>query len=85
MDRYSWTYFKLQRQFKKQGYKQVTRQQLREYVEQFLWKRHRPDTFVLQKDIILSVTPNQFFDYQTLLIKKQTAIGLDQIDLFHLD
>lgn len=84
MDKYTLSYFKLKRQFQAQGYKEVSTGQLREYVEQFLWRRQKPDTFKQQKEMILSVTPNQLFDYETLKIKKDNSLKWQDIDFGQL-
>lgn len=84
MRKFYWTFFCLKRQFKKQGYANVTTNELREFVQSFLWKRHMPNTWKQQKESILSITPNLYFDYKAMMIQKQPTIPLSEIDFTKL-
>lgn len=53
------------------GYKSVNERELLNYVTEYRWKKKPPKSIVACRQDILSITPNEFFDYQQL--KAQTS------------
>lgn len=72
------------REFHQKGYQHVYEQDICEYLEQFLWKRQRPIYYVEQVNVIVNMTPNQFFDYKTLQIQATPIQSLDDLDFSEL-
>lgn len=85
IDRLSVWFFLKAREFHKMGYKDVNPKNIREFCEDFLWKRHKPEQYKALKSAIQHITPNQYFDYQTLLIQMNDTKDFKQIDFSQLD
>ncbi|MBS4762044.1 hypothetical protein KG089_04840 [Carnobacteriaceae bacterium zg-ZUI252] len=85
IDRLSIWFLLKAREFHKLGYTHVSAKQIRDYCERFLWKRNKPDTYKQLKSAIQHITPNQFFDYQTLLIQMNQDNDVSSIDFSQLD
>lgn len=85
MDRLSVWFLLKAREFHKLGYKQVSAKNIREFCETFLWKRNKPIGYKNLKEAIQHITPNQYFDYQTLLIQMDPSTDFKTIDFSQLD
>lgn len=85
IDRLSVWFLLKARQFHKMGYKEVSAKHIRLFCETFLWKRHKPETYKQLKQAIQHITPNQYFDYQTLLIQMDTITSVKDIDFSELE
>lgn len=85
IDRLSVWFFLKAREFHKMGYKDVSAKNIREFCESFLWKRNKPSEYKSLKNAIQHVTPNQYFDYQTLLIQMNATTDFKHIDFSQLD
>lgn len=85
INRLSVWFFLKAREFHKMGYKDVNAKNIREFCEDFLWKRHKPEQYKMLKNAIKHITPNQYFDYQTFLIQMNDTKDFTQIDFSQLD
>lgn len=85
IDRLSIWFFLKTREFHKMGYQEVSSKNIRHFCEDFLWKRHKPNNYKSLKKAIQQITPNQYFDYQTLLIQINTTKDFKNIDFSQLD
>ena len=76
-----WIYFK-QSQFFDLGYTEVSSEDLWNYCLNFLWKHKRPDQYYLEVEDILSIQPNEYFNYASL---KATVYDVPSLDEMKLD
>lgn len=85
IDRLSVWFLLKARQFHQMGYKNVRANHIREYCDTFLWKRNKPTEYKALKEAIQHITPNHYFDYQTLLIQMNATTDFKHIDFSELD
>ena len=73
------------RQFHQQGYPTVDAEDLWDYFRDFLWRKQTPTLYYHQVCAVLALTPNQYFDFVSLAVQRQTDTSLDDMsfeDLF---
>ncbi len=67
--------------FAKQGYQEVTIEDLWEFCENFLWKHKRPARYFEKVRDIMAIEPNDYFTYASLKAQVYNVSSLDEIDL----
>lgn len=67
--------------FAKQGYEEVTTDDLWEYCINFLWKHQRPERYFEEVRDIMGIQPNDYFTYASLKAQVYNVSSLDDMDL----
>ncbi len=67
--------------FAKQGYKEVTTEDLWEFCLNFLWKHKRPQRYFEEVRDIMAIEPNDYFTYESLKAQVYNVSSLDEMDL----
>lgn len=67
--------------FAKQGYNEVSTDDLWEYCQQFLWKHKRPERYFEEVRDIMAIEPNDYFTYASLKAQVYNVSSLDEMDL----
>ena len=67
--------------FAKQGYNEVSTDDLWEYCQQFLWKHKRPERYFGEVRDIMAIEPNDYFTYASLKAQVYNVSSLDEMDL----
>lgn len=66
--------------FAKDGYKEVTTEDLWDYCLNFLWKRERPERYFEEVRDIMNIEPNDYFTYASLQAQVYDVSSLDKMD-----
>ena len=66
--------------FAKQGYKEVTTEDLWEFCLGFLWKHKRPARYFEEVRDIMAIEPNDYFTYASLKAQVYSVSSLDEMD-----
>ncbi|GAA0366090.1 hypothetical protein GCM10008932_17840 [Alkalibacterium iburiense] len=72
---------KKQNEFRRNGYDQVSVEDLWEYCTDFLWKRQRPERYYQEIEDILSIQSNDYFNYASLKAQVYSISSLDEMEL----
>lgn len=80
-DRYELWLQKKQKEFKKNGYDQVSVEDLWEYCTDFLWKHQRPERYYQEVEGIVSIQLNDYFNYASLKAQVYSISSLDEMEL----
>lgn len=67
--------------FAKQGYQEVSTEDLWEYCENFLWKHKQPTRYFEKVRDIMAIEPNDYFTYASLKAQVYNVSSLDEMDL----
>lgn len=67
--------------FAKQGYQEVTTEDLWDFCENFLWKHKRPTRYFEEVRDIMAIEPNDYFTYASLKAQVYEVSSLDDMDL----
>ena len=67
--------------FAKQGYQEVTTEDLWEFCKNFLWKHQRPTRYFEEVRDIMAIEPNDYFTYASLKAQVYNVSSLDEMDL----
>ena len=66
--------------FAKQGYAEVTTEDLWDYCLNFLWKHNRPTRYFEEVRDIMAIEPNDYFTYASLKAQIYNVSSLDEMD-----
>ena len=66
--------------FAKQGYKEVTAEDLWEFCLGVLWKHKRPARYFEEVRDIMAIEPNDYFTYASLKAQVYSVSSLDEMD-----
>lgn len=72
---------KKQNEFRRNGYDQVSVEDLWEYCTNFLWKLQRPERYYQEIEDILSIQSNDYFNYASLKAQVYSISSLDEMEL----
>lgn len=78
-----WLAFKVI-EFFEAGYDTVSSSDLEQYIINFLWKRHKPKKYLEQLYQINAISPNDYFDYQSIEAQVRNVTSLNEIDFSEL-
>lgn len=67
--------------FAKQGYAEVTTEDLWDFCENFLWKHKRPTRYFEEVRDIMAIEPNDYFTFASLKAQVYNVSSLDEMDL----
>lgn len=67
--------------FAKQGYQEVTTEDLWEFCVNHLWKHKRPTRYFEEVRDIMAIEPNDYFTYASLKAQVYNVSSLDEMDL----
>lgn len=67
--------------FAKQGYQEVSIDDLWEFCLNFLWKHKRPNRYFEEVRDIMAIEPNDYFTYASLKAQVYEVSSLDEMDL----
>lgn len=67
--------------FAKQGYQEVSIDDLWEFCLNFLWKHKRPNRYFEEVRDIMAIEPNDYFTYASLKVQVYEVSSLDDMDL----
>ncbi len=70
--------------FSKKGYDNVSLDDLWLYFSHYRWKHHRPDHYIQAVREILTLTPNEYFNYATLKAQVYDVKDMEEYDLSQL-
>ncbi|MFC6464761.1 post-transcriptional regulator [Marinilactibacillus sp. GCM10026970] len=69
-----------QEEFSKNGYDQVTIEDLWKYCNTFLWKHIRPERYHEEVKAIMGIGLNDYFNYASLEAQVYNVSSLDEMD-----
>ncbi|MDO5457207.1 MAG: post-transcriptional regulator [Atopococcus tabaci] len=81
---YAFWLTKKKRDFTAQGYYNVSQEDIWNYFEYYSWKNDRPDHYFAAISDILSLTPNEYFNYATLKAQIHDVKDMNDYDLSKL-
>lgn len=81
---YTFWLSKKKKDFTAQGYANVSREDIWNYFEHYSWKKEQPDHYFLAVSEILSLTPNEYFNYATLKAQIDDVKDINDYDLSKL-
>lgn len=70
-----------QKEFAKNGYEQVTIEDLWNYCVKFLWKNHRPERYHEEVRSIMAIEPNDYFNFASLEAQVYNVSSLEDMQL----
>lgn len=70
--------------FAKQGYEQVSTEDLWDYCVSFLWKHREPERYYEKVREIMAIEPNDYFTYASLEAQIYNVSSLDEMNLTDL-
>lgn len=70
--------------FYRQGYANVSSHDLWEYLTSYRWKKGTPSRYYEIVNDIMKITPNQYFNYESLKAQVYDVKTIDQYDLSNL-
>lgn len=70
--------------FAKQGYEQVSNEDLWDYCVKFLWKHRKPERYYEKVREIMAIEPNDYFTYASLKAQVYNVSSLDEMNLTDL-
>lgn len=68
-------------EFSDNGYDQVTTEDLWNYCVKFLWKHHRPPRYHEEVKDIMTIEPNDYFNYASLEAQVYNVSSLEDMQL----
>ena len=69
------------REFARNGYDSIQPEDLWKYFDTFHWKKGRPARYHQQIKDIMTVQPNDYFNYASLDAQIYSNVSLDEMDL----
>lgn len=75
-----WLNHKL-KEFRRQGYDEITVEDLWDYCVNFLWKHKEPDRYHQKVSEIISISLNDYFNYASLKAQVYNVSSLDEMEL----
>ena len=70
--------------FEKQGYASVTARDLWNYLISYRWKKGEPSLYYEVVSDIMDITPNQYFNYESVKAQVYDVKSIDKYDLSNL-
>lgn len=72
---------KKQKDFLKEGYSEISSEDIWEYCTEFKWKRGMPQRYHQKVSDILSLTVNDYFNYASLKAQVYDVASLDDMEI----
>lgn len=69
------------KEFHKAGYPEIKREDLINYLKNYVWKRQSPTTYLKKLQTIKEVTCNRYFDYLQLQATSCKSRSLEEINI----
>ncbi|WP_235585067.1 post-transcriptional regulator [Aerococcus urinaehominis] len=72
------------REFARQGYREISSDDIATYFLNFAWKRQVPEKLSQQVKAVRQLDANHYFDYERLQVTVYDVLPLDEIDISKL-
>ncbi|GAB2478784.1 hypothetical protein GCM10008929_00750 [Alkalibacterium psychrotolerans] len=69
------------KEFRRQGYSEITVEDLWDYCINFLWKHKEPNRYYQKVNDIASISLNDYFNYASLKAQVYNVTSLDEMEL----